>query len=272
MGRENSEPRLLCQTRTTRNLASLLYLQLKERLVYCHLNLRRRDTAKTIAVPPHPLNSALVRGDEIVQAASVLAKLKLGYRYDHPAKVWDGYRFFSFIMTYLTPSARILDMGSGPRANVLCWLQLCGYRDLWATDVIFKKPSRRGFIHYSGEDMRNTGFDDRSFECVICQSAIEHGNDPKDFLREVTRILKPNGYLLLSADYWPDKIHTGGLVMYGVPWTIFSKSEILDLVAEAVRNELELIEPISLSVGHPIISTLGKEYTFIFLSFRKKCL
>ena len=160
-------------------------------------------------------------------------------------------------------------MGSGPHSNVLDWLQLYGYYHLSATDVLFRRRTKRGSIEYVGDDLRKTRFADQSIDCIMCQSALEHGIDQTSFFREATRLLRPNGYLLVSTDFWPEKIDTRGLILYGVPWKVFSEEEIRSFVEEAKENRLELMTPVDLTVGRPMISLYDKMYTFIFLGFRK---
>lgn len=48
-------------------------------------------------------------------------------------------------------------------------------------------------------DMTQLPFPDESFDCVTCGWVIEHLPDPRPGLREIARVLKPNGRLLLMA-------------------------------------------------------------------------
>lgn len=48
-------------------------------------------------------------------------------------------------------------------------------------------------------DMTRLPFPDASFDCITCGWVIEHLPDPRPGLRELARVLKPNGRLLLMA-------------------------------------------------------------------------
>lgn len=42
---------------------------------------------------------------------------------------------------------------------------------------------------------------DKSFDCVFCNSVLEHVDDTQSALKEITRILKPGGILLLGLPF-----------------------------------------------------------------------
>ncbi len=239
--------------------------------IYGGLFERDLKAARKLAAVPSPLNCALRSVEEIREAEQLLAKLHLRYRYDHPFKVWDGARMLSYLLHHTQPSAAVIDFGSGPHSNVLRWLELYGYRDLRGVDLIFNRSKRRGAIRYFGDDIHRTRFEDRSFECAIAQSVIEHNVRIPVFLEEAKRILKPGGHLLVSTDFWPEKVDTTGVPMYGAKWNIFSRSELVSAVEEAERIGFHFQDgSLDLSVGDPVVQVLGKEYTFAFIALRSE--
>ena len=64
-------------------------------------------------------------------------------------------------------------------------------------------------------------FADDTFSAIVSHQVIEHVGSPKNYLRELIRVLKPNGILLLTAPesrmcYEPH---------YGIPWIPFLNKE-----------------------------------------------
>lgn len=48
-------------------------------------------------------------------------------------------------------------------------------------------------------------FEDASFDCVLCSQVLEHVPEPDAFLREIARVLRPGGQLVLTVPFlWPE--------------------------------------------------------------------
>jgi SAM-dependent methyltransferase len=129
-----------------------------------------------------------------------------------------------------------------------------------------------GNIRYLVGDVLSAGCADESFEAVTAVSTIEHGIEVERFLNEAARILKPNGLLCISTDYWPDKIDTEELRAFDSRWSIFSAAEIQSLVRIAEKCGLVLdgwdgaIPP----AAEAPVEWNGRRYTFIALVFHKQ--
>lgn len=54
-------------------------------------------------------------------------------------------------------------------------------------------------------------FPDESFNTATCLSVIEHDVELTAFAKEAYRVLKPNGLLLVTFDFWPFPKPQGGL-------------------------------------------------------------
>ncbi len=82
-------------------------------------------------------------------------------------------------------------------------------------------------------DVRSMPIKDESFDCVFCSGVLEHVDDYLTALKEMTRILKPGGILLLGLpfrqalhgvphDYWR-------FTEYGIRHILHDDYEILEL-------------------------------------------
>ena len=110
------------------------------------------------------------------------------------------------------------------------------------------------------------------FNYVTSLSVIEHSVNIEKYFREMSRIIKGNGYLLTSTDYWPDKlVNYKNVLSKGTPDNIFSRDEIENLVVIAEKNGLKLIEPIDFEYKDKVVrwNSIGLDFTFIFFAMRK---
>lgn len=83
--------------------------------------------------------------------------------------------------------ARVLDVGAGDRP----------YRDLFPAAVSFDVPgSPHADLHGSLEAIP---VEDASFDVVLCLQVLEHVPDPGAAVRELHRVVRPGGRVLLST-------------------------------------------------------------------------
>lgn len=131
-------------------------------------------------------------------------------------------------------------------------------------------------VEYFQGDLMNTPFEDGSFNIVVCCSVLEHGVSNESFAKEVSRILRKSGRLIVSFDYWPEKVNTDGLKLYGLPWNILSDGEVIDLIEECDNHGMMLSGIIDWDTKDAVINPSfcspfpGISYTFGILEFLKK--
>ena len=65
-----------------------------------------------------------------------------------------------------------------------------------------------GLVNFENRDFCNTGFKDNSFDKIYAIEAVCHAKSKEDFLKEMSRILKPGGKLCIM-DYYLHGIPTG---------------------------------------------------------------
>lgn len=186
-------------------------------------------------------------------------------------KSWDVLATADFIAERLEQGRPIVDFGAyrSEITGVLCRM---GYRNLHAVDLnprLVRGPYA-GRIHYRVGDFFATGFPSGSFAAVTAISAIEHGHAVDRLLPEVARLLEPGGFFVGSTDYWPEKIDTSGIGIFGLDWTVFSAAEMAGLFEAARRHGLAPAGPLDFGASDPVIGFAGKRYTFAWFALRKE--
>lgn len=105
-------------------------------------------------------------------------------------------------------NAKILDAGSGvtffpyflkkqfPAADVFC----CDY-DETLTESFDKINAESGVsVEFSVSDLKTLSYKDEEFQAVYCISVLEHTDDYEEIIEEFSRILRPNGKLIVTFD------------------------------------------------------------------------
>ena len=89
--------------------------------------------------------------------------------------------------------------------------------------------------------------------------------------KEMYRILKPNGILITSADYYESKIDTKNQMAYGVPIRIFSKNEVISALDLATNVGFKLNSPIDFTCQDKVVrwEKFDLEYTYVLFCLHK---
>jgi SAM-dependent methyltransferase len=200
-------------------------------------------------------------------------KRQLGFRsaatalIPDPIKSWDVLRAVEAIRRRCQPEDPVLDMGSVGSA-IPPALHRLGYASVHGIDLDpqVKEMAHADAVDYRVGDMTATPYQDRFFNAITAISVLEHGFQPEPLLREVSRLLKPGGFFFFSTDYWPEKIDTGEIRLFGMSWDIFSAEEIERFLSDAGEVGLRPTSASSAALravnGRPI-SYRGFEYTFL---------
>lgn len=100
------------------------------------------------------------------------------------------------------PGAKVLDAAAG-QGNFSLTLAELGYEVTWndirseLADYV-KLKWEKGTIHYAVGDIFSLG-DDLKFDVILIAEVIEHVAHPDEFLRKVSQMLKPGGYIVMST-------------------------------------------------------------------------
>jgi SAM-dependent methyltransferase len=211
---------------------------------------------------------------QIDDAVASLARLGLPEHRWYRQKNWDLHLALEFIRAHVRPDRPILDAGA-TISPILQHLERLGYRDLHACDLWrSKREALRSFVtrsrvRFSVQDLTATTYADSSFDVVTCISVIEHGVDLEAYCREMARLIRPDGHLITSTDYWCEPIDTSGLTPWNRPWRIFGEAEMREFAALARRSGLVLDGDLDLRCGEPLVRWQERDYTFTYLVLRR---
>lgn len=148
-------------------------------------------------------------------------------------------------------------------------MQMLGHQRLFGVNLDEGEPVyEQGICYQRGDITDLTEFKRYDFGFVACLSVIEHGVDWRKFLTEMSRVLKIDGQLFVSFDYWQSSIDTGDRMAFGAPVHVFDEAEVLEMADFAANLDLktDYFHP---ECGDPVVNWLGLNYTFANLLFTR---
>jgi SAM-dependent methyltransferase len=231
--------------------------------------LRLRGARKPSLPEWTTMNRALRSKGEVAAAVAEAERIGLFRYYMDVVKTWDSLSALSYILRATDIMAKVLDAGSSLYSVILPWLSLYGYRRLVGMNLSFPGEMAHGPISYVKGDVAKTKFTDGGFGAITCLSVVEHLPDLHGFLREMSRLLQVGGPLIISTDFWPEGVHTGGKREFNAEFNVFNQEGLRALIRAAATNGLELTGEPDLRVGRPLVKWHGFQYTFVVLAFKK---
>ena len=241
------------------------------------------------------LNNVLKTHNDVLVAIKNLESINLSAHPD-PVKSWDTWKIINFIKTNGKKDSNILDVGCNS-SPVLPYLHKLGFENLFGCDldleskrpiILLKILSLTGYRHYKPvielfenkdgfynleqQNLENTNYESNFFDFVTALSVIEHGINIEKFFTEMNRIMQMNGHLLLSTDFWPEKIQTNSNAYNTTGFdNIFSRNEIENLIKSAEKTGFKIFEPVDFEHKDKVVywKKTRKKFTFIFLCFKK---
>jgi len=184
-------------------------------------------------------------------------------------KNWDQW----LLSQYLSESDRqssIIDLGCGDCCT-LDFLVALGFEQLHGIDLAIQQSTvNRPYQLYQG-DLTATPFADQTFDYAVSISVIEHGVDLARFFKETYRILKPDGFLFVTTDYWQQKIPVDASIQpFGLAWSIFSSGEVEEIIDLAQQHGFLLESDLKIpTCTERTVNWYERQYTFIAFGLRK---
>ncbi|MCM2325890.1 MAG: class I SAM-dependent methyltransferase, partial [Candidatus Woesearchaeota archaeon] len=66
------------------------------------------------------------------------------------------------------------------------------------TDVALEKARKKCKANFTNQDLTKMSFKDETFDCVTCSEVLEHIYEYRKVLKELKRVLKKNGLLIIT--------------------------------------------------------------------------
>jgi SAM-dependent methyltransferase len=217
------------------------------------------------------MNGTLKRNSEWQEARAIVEAAGLPPYYKPPAKSWDALRACNCILSSASVSHPVLDVGGLPNYSFIStWLAHYGFQ----VDVInptFTNDSidAGGKIRYLCGDATRCPCADQHYGAVTCLSVIEHGIPLEAFFREMHRVLIPDGYLIVSTDFWHEGVDTANRRAFGVAVRIFTPQDIREIVSLAIECGFQPTGLIDFRCVETTVQWLGLNYTFIDFGLRR---
>ncbi len=99
--------------------------------------------------------------------------------------------------------AKILDLGCDDGAGVGVLANKIGTKNMYGIEIVEERAeiARKAGVRVYNEDLNKTlSLDNDFFDVVYSNQVIEHLYDTDSFISEIYRILKPNGYAIISTE------------------------------------------------------------------------
>lgn len=135
---------------------------------------------------------------------------------------------YDLTMPHIAPGAEsLLDVGCGNGANTSLFAQ--SLKRVAGVDVEperlaeardYARQHGLGNVEYLSTDGRVLPYPDASFDYVTCFDVLEHVDDEQQTLREIARVLRPGGSLVISVPnkWYLMEVHGFRLKPAAIPW------------------------------------------------------
>ncbi len=151
---------------------------------------------------------------------------------------WFRERIADSLCSRYPAPGRVLEVGSG-RGTLLAELAKRGWQAFgteFSSTMAEASTNSFGVTVYPTPDLRDCRFESGSFDVVICYHVLEHMPNPLETLKEMRRIISPNGLLLLAVPNF------GGIVAQlskGMWFAVDAPRHLGHYAPETMKNALD---------------------------------
>jgi SAM-dependent methyltransferase len=163
----------------------------------------------------------------------------------------------------------ILDAGGSRVSAFLPAMRLRGFTNLTSINLDETTEWVDGISYVRG-DITGIARPDSYYAYIACLSVIEHGVDVRAFFKEMGRVIRPDGQLFVSFDYWETPIDCGDRMAFGAPVRIFHKRDVEDMIGIAADAGLYIEDTYDLQCQDRVCNWIGLDFTFMNLLMRRK--
>lgn len=145
------------------------------------------------------------------------------------------------IATNLSHNPKVLDIGCGEAhitnkiQEILPDAQICGLDH--SLSAIITATTNCPIIEFCVANVYHPPYTNGYFDIVVCNNVWEHVSDPIMLLKQIKRITKPHGYLVLST---PNKYRFGNLVRIalGKPPSLMAPNHVTEFSVRQIIEQL----------------------------------
>lgn len=109
------------------------------------------------------------------------------------------YREVTLSMLEYNPEAKLLDLGCSNGGFVMEVAEKIGTKKVFGIDID-ESEAKKGLTKYQGDLNEPFPVPGEEFDVVSASQIIEHLGDTDSFVKEIYRVLKPSGYLVISTE------------------------------------------------------------------------
>src|SRR5437868_6804981 len=120
-------------------------------------------------------------------------------------------RLIELFQEYVSPDDRLVDVGCGDGGTTGAWLNEHGasYVGVDISQNAVRMARERGLDARVIQDAGNLPFEDASFDIAVSVEVLEHLFEPQRAVREIRRVLRPEGLLIATvpnAAHWRNRL------------------------------------------------------------------